>query len=311
MRTNVSLTHRFFRALVQEIRKEEPSYLERSFTVAEIYQSLVPYRSHRDRIGAEMNGDYEDALLRLLSGEGDYLILESDAARDRIRRELRSSNPNTGLYREYAAVGVRLNSDLADQVEGTGAGLDDAPDEDPAMESDADSDGASPSRADLPVSDDELDELVGRTLGASQEDLDLDELLGEALGQEGSPGAEGHDGLHTGGKEPSPEASDASGSSSPSPAAPEFPPAGTRSASQSTSTPKVPFQVKTSQIPDDVELGDVPDDCPDCARSLPSRDGLHFCPFCGVNVFVFPCAECEEVLERGWSFCVACGTPAA
>ena len=90
---------RFHRALVEEIARTRPAYLREPFTVAEIYQNLVPYRTHRDRIGVEMNGDYEDALLRLLAGEGDYLLLESDHARSEIAEELSSPNPNTGLYR--------------------------------------------------------------------------------------------------------------------------------------------------------------------------------------------------------------------
>jgi Double zinc ribbon len=98
----------FHAVLVEEIRAQRPEYLTGPFTVAEIYQNLVPYGSHRDRIGVEMNGDYEDALLRLLAGEGGYLVLESDAALRNIREELESTNPNTGLYREYAAVDVRL-----------------------------------------------------------------------------------------------------------------------------------------------------------------------------------------------------------
>lgn len=102
---------RFYRALVEEIRAQRPDYLTGPFTVAEIYQNLVPYSVHRDRIGVEMNGDYEDALLRLLAGEGGYLILESDTALRNLREELESPNPNTGMYREYAAVDVRLNAE--------------------------------------------------------------------------------------------------------------------------------------------------------------------------------------------------------
>lgn len=103
----------FFAALVDEIRARKPDYLREPFTVAEIYQNLVPYRTHRDRIGVEMNADYEDALLRLLAGEGDLLVLESDTARGEIESELRSSNPNTLMYRDYAAAMVRLNPALA------------------------------------------------------------------------------------------------------------------------------------------------------------------------------------------------------
>ncbi len=93
---------------MEEIRNRRPEYLAAPFTVAEIYQNLVPYGTHRDRIGVEMNGDYEDALLRMLAGEGGYLILESEPALRVLREELEAPNPNTGLYREYAAVDVRL-----------------------------------------------------------------------------------------------------------------------------------------------------------------------------------------------------------
>jgi hypothetical protein len=100
---------RFHRTLVDEIRDRRPEYLHGPFTVAEIYQNLVPYGSHRDLIGVEMNGDYEDALLRLLAGEGGYLILDSGPALRVLQEELASSNPNTGVYREFAAVDVRLD----------------------------------------------------------------------------------------------------------------------------------------------------------------------------------------------------------
>jgi hypothetical protein len=105
---------RFHRALIEEIQTQRPEYLTGPFTVAEIYQNLVPYGSHRDRIGVDMNGDYEDALLRLLAGEGGYLVLESEPALRDLRAELDTPNPNTGLYREYAAVDVRLNQAYVD-----------------------------------------------------------------------------------------------------------------------------------------------------------------------------------------------------
>jgi hypothetical protein len=64
------ILERFHRALIEEIQTQRPEYLTSPFTVAEIYQNLVPYGSHRERIGVEMNGDYEEALIRLLAGEG-------------------------------------------------------------------------------------------------------------------------------------------------------------------------------------------------------------------------------------------------
>jgi len=121
---------RFYDALVDEIRAQRPDYLTGPFTVAEIYQNLVPYGLHRERIGVEMNGDYEDALLRLLAGEGGYLILESETALRTLREELESPNPNTGLYREYAAVDVRLD---ADRLGGQASITEEVPVDDPSL----------------------------------------------------------------------------------------------------------------------------------------------------------------------------------
>lgn len=104
-----ALIERFHEVLVEAIRERAPSYLDSRFTVADIYQFLIPYRTHRDRLGVAMNGDYEDTLLRLLAGDGEFLILDSEPARRRIREELRTGNPHTGIYREFAAVEVRLN----------------------------------------------------------------------------------------------------------------------------------------------------------------------------------------------------------
>lgn len=106
------LLDRFHEVLVEQLRERREGDLEGPFTVAEIYQHFVPYSVHRDRLGIEMNGDYEDVLMRLLAGEGGYLELESDHARDRLRDELESTNPDTTLYREFAAVDVRLAGDV-------------------------------------------------------------------------------------------------------------------------------------------------------------------------------------------------------
>ena len=94
---------------MSEIRARWPEYLHTRFTVAEIYQNLVPWRTHRGNMDIATSGEYEQALLRLLAGEGGYLELESQAAREEMQAELEGRFPNTGLYRDFAAVGVRLN----------------------------------------------------------------------------------------------------------------------------------------------------------------------------------------------------------
>lgn len=256
MRAKLSLVERFFHVLVEEIRDSAPEYLEAPFTVAEIYQSLVPYRTHRDRIGAEMNGDYEDALLRLLGGEGDFLDLDSDTARERIRLELRSSNPNTGLYREYAAVRVRLNAEaIPEELDGAAHGEPDA----------------SSGQTELAVEDAQASEGEG-----GEERTEPVRAFDRLLGRQEAPG-----------DAPSVEADPTSRAHEPEP---------------------VPQQVDADTNVEREMSADAPATCPDCRQALPERDSLRFCPFCGVNVLETPCDACGEVLQRRWSFCLACGT---
>lgn len=119
--TASDLPGRLFAALAREIRTRWPEYLHSRFTIAEIYQNLIPWRSHRNTMDIATSAEYEQALLRLLAGEGDYLALESQAAREEIQAELEARFPNTGLYRDFAAVGVRLNpSRLPEPDDGPG-----------------------------------------------------------------------------------------------------------------------------------------------------------------------------------------------
>jgi hypothetical protein len=53
------------------------------------------------------------------------------------------------------------------------------------------------------------------------------------------------------------------------------------------------------------------DKCGHCRNTLPSGRSLRFCPFCGADQSMRPCASCGEAVERGWAFCISCGTPVA
>lgn len=254
MHVDRDLLDRFHRILVREIRKSNPEYFEAPFTVAEIYQHLVPYRSHRDELGIDANGQYEAALMRLLAGEGDYLILESEPALRKIRAEMENPAPNTGLFREFAAAEVRLNPDRV-----VGEHL---------LEEEG---GAEPSAAKPAETEDAQVSLeVGDPPAQRVEAAGAGEGLGTAVEQEG-------------GRSPR------SGAGMP--------------ASQGNGEiPAVAFGSPT--------LDDLPAECPDCTGGLPSREGLRFCPHCGVNVHIVPCPECDADLERAWNFCIYCGAAA-
>ena len=101
---------RLYRLLVDAIRAHEPELLARPFEIADIYQSILPYRLHRRALGMDTNSDYEMAMLRLLSGERGYVIGDA-AMQDALRRELATPNPDPGAFRPYAQSHVELAAD--------------------------------------------------------------------------------------------------------------------------------------------------------------------------------------------------------
>ncbi len=263
---------RFHRALIEEIQTQRPEYLVSPFTVAEIYQNLVPYGSHRDRIGVEMNGDYEDALVRLLAGEGGYLVLESEAAVGQLKAELQTPNPNTGLYREYAAVDVRLNPTSLDL---SATAMERVPDL--ASELDAED---PVTIADLaPAEETAAVDPMG-LVGSRAEIFDAPPTMTE--GGAGKPprrrlAPEFVDPNGVEGSKPKPDASEGAGATSPA-------------------APAASAAAETA--------------CKWCRAPMPEREGLNFCPFCGTSVGLIPCDHCGAELEPGWRFCAACGSPA-
>ena len=98
---------RMFRSLLQVMSSTYPQYLNQPFEVAEIYQNLIPYRHHRRELRIDTNEDYQAALCRLLSGERGYLVAD-DVLAEAMRSELASPNPNTAIFRDFAASRVAL-----------------------------------------------------------------------------------------------------------------------------------------------------------------------------------------------------------
>ena len=111
---------RMFRHLVRTIEVRHPDYLSRPFEVAELYQTILPYRLHRRELGLDTNQDYELTLLELLSGARGYLVVD-DRMRDTLRKELASANPDPSVMREFATTHVALASDAVRRLDTTEA----------------------------------------------------------------------------------------------------------------------------------------------------------------------------------------------
>jgi hypothetical protein len=96
---------RLYRRIADVLLREPTT----AVTVGDLYQHLVPYRTVRAELGFGELAEYEHALLRLLSGERDYLVVERADVQEEFQRELRTTNPILGIYRDYADTGVYLN----------------------------------------------------------------------------------------------------------------------------------------------------------------------------------------------------------
>lgn len=282
-----SIVERLYETLVDEVRRTRPELLQESFTVAEIYQNLVPYRTHRERVGAEMNGDYEHALLRLLAGEGGYVTLESDVARSRLEEELNSIHPDTGVYRNFAACEVRLRPERLEDLE-VSADMDETGEPDP---SEGHESGGGSAGVELdPGPDVSAPDLVAETANGSDrpEDGSYDGGPGDVETDEECPVED----------ESSVTDSDLAvvGDGNGSAGAAEEDAAGGDSG--------------TSSSGDEDTEGEVEGEggtCLWCREDLPDREDLRFCPFCGSSVDLRPCPECGAEVESEWIFCVACG----
>lgn len=271
---------RFLEALVERITVTRPEYLTGPFTVAEIYQDLVPYRSHRNLIGVEMSGDYEDALARMLSGEGDYLLLDSEAAQRELQVELSSPNPNTALFREFAAVDVRLHPSRVPLDAGNGPEVRaKAPEEDTI-----DAEVTRTRSTDLFVELDteleaEVEAEVEADVGveapvemAQRPSDERDDGPRSELGRSSEDGVVGH--------------------------------------IDTVASP--PLVSLSDTTPDRADSTDADPSgsvavCHWCREDLPVSDSIHFYPFCGSDLRPSPCRECGEAMEARWQFCASCG----
>lgn len=317
------IVKRLHRSLVQALRARGADSLDRPVTVAEIYQDLVPYRSVRETLDVEMNADYEHALLRLLAGEGGLARLEPESARDELRKELDSPNPYVGAYRNFAACDVFITAPAADDEIGAGihvgvqrapspaiptspaAGVSKAVDVSPSVGASPSAGtspasmspaGAPPVSAASPVSSARADaapppDTVSRPATASR----------AATPPAPSPAPSGGSATPSTGGPSGPAARSPAGPSVRIPSGPAARSAG----GQATRAPSRAPAGSPGAAARKPERGGA---CAFCAGELPSSRAALFCPHCGADQRQRPCPECSEPLDRGWQYCIRCGT---
>jgi hypothetical protein len=105
---------RLFGLLVAALAKE--TRVAVPFPAAEIYERLVPYRSNRSRLNVATHQDYEMTVLRLLSGERNYVQLEPGNVREAMQSEIATVNPDPAYFRSFPDAQVMVNGHAAERV---------------------------------------------------------------------------------------------------------------------------------------------------------------------------------------------------
>ena len=109
MTADPAVLDRIFDRLARTLSAGGPDQFRSPFTVAEIVQSLVPYRTYRNELGVDTLQDYEHAILEMLTGDHGWLVCDEDTVAV-IRKELASPDPDTGLLRRLQTVEVRMGA---------------------------------------------------------------------------------------------------------------------------------------------------------------------------------------------------------
>jgi hypothetical protein len=291
---NDNLVERVHDCLAQALHRTRPGSGDSPVTVAEIYQDLVPYRSIRSTIGFQMNADYEHTLLRLLSGEGGYARLEPSEARDELRSELESPNPNVGLFRKFAACDVWVTPPLR-------------PPEDEDQIADVEPNGRGPEAkpaTDFPQAASPPGQTTGRAESGESASSTAENPLQEDDWQvEDVPWSEAEPELWNDAQpelllEEEVEAADPVGES-----ARQSEPVTAEPGPATGASPM--YEPKSSPTATTMSATHP---CAFCSAAMPTGRLVRFCPFCGMDQSMAPCANCQEPLDSAWKYCIACGT---
>jgi Double zinc ribbon len=125
---------RFFRRLVDNLIAIDPARLHRPVDLADIAQTIVPYRTNRRALGLESNEDYDMVLLRLCAGEGGYVRTDPPDVQEAFAAQARSANPDLSVLRDLRDTQLVLATEQLAYALGPEPGLAYAPPEEDELE---------------------------------------------------------------------------------------------------------------------------------------------------------------------------------
>lgn len=106
--------------LVRTIRSQHPHLLTQGFSLTDLEERLLPYRDVRREMADSGADAFERALLRLVSGERDYLLGEVEL-QDACKRALLLPSPTMALVRGWTTSHLSLAATLTN---GSGTPVD-------------------------------------------------------------------------------------------------------------------------------------------------------------------------------------------
>jgi hypothetical protein len=107
---------RLFNQIVSNLSRTDSSQLRRPIPLAELRDSIVPYRACRRTLQLETSEDYELALMRLCAGEGGFARTEPADIGKAFAEEIRSPNPDLELIQRHEKASITLDPRALDEA---------------------------------------------------------------------------------------------------------------------------------------------------------------------------------------------------
>jgi hypothetical protein len=100
---------RLVRQIVDNLSAADPARLRQPITLADLRDSIVPYRANRRALQLETSEDYELALMRLCAGEGGFARTDPEGVGKEFADELQSPNPDLTLVQRHEKAALTLD----------------------------------------------------------------------------------------------------------------------------------------------------------------------------------------------------------
>lgn len=110
---------RFFERLVRNVAAIDQQRVKEPIAVASIKTSILPYRTNRRALGLEGTEDYEELLVRLVSGEGGLVTTVPQDVADWCKRQMSSLSPDLSGIPGQAAATITVNPEALARIFGS------------------------------------------------------------------------------------------------------------------------------------------------------------------------------------------------